>query len=142
MKKPEPVKDGPITKALLEAVALRKQLIADGMPPEAADKIVGQGLKAVLSNPRPEGWKFYCEHCRDTGWINVRPSIEEEARLTALYGSPDKAQGYVSKCEPCKWIQMEREKRRKQMGQDFAGGDDDLVQAGQTKKRGFSKFGK
>lgn len=143
MKKPEPPKQGPITKALFDAIDLRKSFIDGGMSEHEANRRVGQGLKAILGNPRPEGWKFYCANCHDTGWVNVEPGTAERERLMALYGSETQHQGYVMKCEPCKWTEMEREKRRKQLGQDFSGGDDDLALAGQTKsKRGFSKFGR
>ena len=143
MKKPPPPTDGPITKALAEAVAMRRQMLDAGHMPEYVNREIGKGLKALLGNKRSEPWKFYCEHCRDTGWINVQPSSEELDRLTAMYGDPYQHAGYVVKCQPCKWTEMEREKRRKQAGQDTFGGDDDLAMAGQTKpKRGFSRMGK
>lgn len=143
MKKPEPPKDGPITRALIEAVQIRRQFIDAGMSEEEADYRVGQGLKAVLGNQRPAPWRFYCERCRDTGWVNVEPSAEELERITKLYGDPNQTQGYVVKCEPlCKWTLLEREKRRKQSGQDFDP-EDDLAGAGQTKPtRGFKRFGR
>lgn len=141
--KPKPApKEGPITKALIEAVALRRQLLDDGTPAYEADRIVGQGLKAVLGNSRPETWRFYCPTCKDTGWVNVDPSEQEQARLVRMYGENPQHAGYAVKCDPCKWTQMEREKRRKQSGQDFDP-DDDLAAAGQTKQsRGFKRFGK
>lgn len=123
-------KEGPITKALKEGLKLRAQLIADGTPEREADRIVGQGLKAVLQNPRPEPWHFLCERCRDTGFVNVEPSEDERRRLTRLYGPNPQTQGYVEKCEPCRWTQTEREKRRTRDEQE----DDSLVAAGQTKR--------
>ena len=141
MKPTQPPKDGPITTALLEAVKMRRQMLDAGHPPEQVDHLVGQGLKATLGNRRPEAWRFYCEHCRDTGWVNVQPGPEETQRLIAMYGSADQCAGYVVKCEPCKWTQREREKRRKVRGEEFGGYD--LAAAGQTKsKRTFSKFGR
>lgn len=141
MKPTQPPSDGPITKALLEAVTMRRQMLDAGHPPEEVDTAIGVGLKALLGNKRAEPWKFYCEHCHDSGWINVLPSLEREAKLAALYGHKDCHQGYVMACEPCKWRAMEREKRRKQQGLD--GGEDDFAMAGQIKKptRNFSKFG-
>lgn len=142
MKPKPPAKDGPITKALLEAVELRTSLIASGMSEQEADSRVGQGLKALLANPRPEGWKFYCDLCRDTGWIEVPPSAEERDRLIAMYGSVEQAQPIYHPCgQYCKWTIREREKRRQKAGEDF--GEDDLAAAGQTKtpRRKFSRFG-
>lgn len=145
MKKPTPPRtDGEIYKALMDAFEGhgRRQLIEGGTPEHEADRIIGQGLKAVMGNPRPEPWKFYCERCRDTGWSEVRPSPETEQKLIAMYGSVEQAQPYYVKCEPCKWTQLEREKRRKQAGQEF-GEEDEFVTAGQVKpKRKFSQFGR
>jgi hypothetical protein len=130
---------GEISKALEEGVALRRQLIADGTPRHEADYIVGQGLKAVLGAQRSEPWRFYCEHCRDTGWITITPPTDEQARLRKLYGDAESHAGYVVKCEPCKWLPLEREKRRQKFGD---GDEEDFVTAGKTKpKRHFSKFG-
>ena len=130
---------GEITHALEDALDLRKKLIADGTPVAEANHIVGQGLKAVLGNTREAPWRFYCEHCRDTGWVNVLPSAEEVERLTRMYGWADKTMWYVVKCEPCKWMQMEREKRRQKAGHES---EDDFAAAGQVKKRRtFTKFG-
>ena len=141
MKPTQPLQDGPITKALLEAVQMRRQMLDAGHPPEEVDYHVGIGLKAILGNKRSEPWKFYCEHCRDTGWVNVHPSAAELVRLTTMYGDPNQHAGYVVKCQPCKWTEMEREKRRKASGQDFDP-DDDLAGVGITKKpsRGFKRF--
>lgn len=143
VKPSKPAEDGPITKALMEAVAMRRQMLDAGHPPAYVDQEIGKGLKALLGNTRSEPWKFYCTRCRDTGWINVEPSDAEYARLTAMYGEAPEHAGYVVKCDAdCQWLRLEREKRRKQLGQDFTGGDDDLVAAGQVKpKRGFKKFG-
>src|SRR3990167_3375911 len=109
---------GEITHALEDALELRKKLIADGTPVAEADYIVGQGLKAVLGNTREAPWRFYCEHCRDSGWITMTPSDAELERLTRLYGDPKQTQSYVVKCEPCKWLQLEREKRRQKAGHE------------------------
>jgi hypothetical protein len=143
VKPPKSASDGPITKALLDAVAMRRQLLDNGHDPAEVDRTVGQGLKALLGNPRGEPWKFYCRDCRDTGWVNVVPSPDEQARLEKMYGDTTQQVGYVRKCGPeCRWLQLEREKRRKQQGQDFAP-DDDLVAAGQIKpKRRFSQVGR
>ena len=134
-------KAGPITKALEDAVEMRRQILDVGHSNQEVDQLVGQGLKALLGNKRSEPWRFYCEHCRDTGWINVQPSERELVRLTALYGDNPQYQGYVVKCDPCKWTQMEREKRRKRSS-EFD--DDDLGEAGQVKPKrgGFTRFGK
>ena len=142
MKPTQPKPDGPITKALLDAVQMRGQMLDAGHPAAEVDRLVGVGLKALLGYQRSEPWRFYCEHCRDTGWIDVMPSLAEEALLIRLYGNTTDHQGYASACEPCKWRQMEREKRRKRAGQDEYS-DDGLSEAGQVKpKRGFSRFGK
>lgn len=128
---------GEITKALEDAVALRKALIADGTPEHEADRIAGQGLKAVLANPRHERWRFYCEDCRDTGWRTVESA---DPRVGEFYGAGGTAHGHVGKCDPCRWMKLEREKRRQKSGNEF--GDDDVVGAGQIKpSRKFSKFG-
>lgn len=142
MRPKPPQQEGPITKALHEAVALRKALIADGTPEHEANQIVGQGLKALLANPREAPWKFYCDLCRDTGWISVVLTADEIARHTTMYGAADQVQDTVAPCgQYCRWTQMEREKRRKKAGEE--GGDDDFASAGMTKKptRKFAKFG-
>lgn len=143
MKPVKPPEDGPITKALLDAVTMRRQMLDQGHLPEYVDHELGKGLKALLGNKRPEPWRFLCDRCHDTGWSPVRPSQETEAKLVTMYGDMDSHQGYSVKCEPCRYMDKEREKRRKQQGHDFAGGDDDLVAAGQVKpKRGLTRFGK
>ena len=130
---------GEISAALEDAVKLRRQLIDDGTPATEADHIVGQGLKAVLGAQRADPWRFYCEHCRDTGWINVTPSAEAQARLRKLYGASDQHAGYLVKCEPCKWNDMQRAERRKKSGDAF--GEDDLLAAGQmNKSKGFKRL--
>lgn len=129
---------GPITKALEEAVELRRQLLDSGMPEAEVNQRIGQSLKAVLGHKRSEPWRFYCEHCRDTGWVNVEPSEQEQARLVRLYGDAQKHAGYVTKCQPCKWTELEREKRRRKAE---LSDEDDLAAAGQTKKsRGFRRL--
>lgn len=143
MKPVKTAEDGPITKALLEAVTMRRQMLDAGHLPEYVDHEIGKGLKALLGNTRAEPWRFYCERCHDTGWSPVRPSAAEETRLVTMYGTAEEGHGYSVKCDPCPHMQREREKQRKQQGQEFGGGDDELVAAGQVKpKRGFSKFGK
>ena len=77
-------------------------------------------------------WRFYCERCHDTGWAPVAPSAEEQARLVRFYGDTPAHADYVVRCDPCRWLQMEREKRRKQQGQDA---DADLVTATQVRRR-------
>jgi hypothetical protein len=141
--KPKPPQvDGPITKALVEAVAMRRQMLDAGHPEAEVDYLVGQGLKTLLGNKRELPWRFLCERCHDTGWSPVRPSSDTEAKLQAMYGTTENSHGYYVKCDPCPWNNREREKRRKLSGQDFDP-DDDFVAAGQIKpKRGFSKFGK
>jgi hypothetical protein len=138
--KSTPPATGPITQALHEAVAMRRQLLDSGMAEQEVDRIVGRGLKAILGNTRPQPWRFYCEQCRDTGWVNVEPSEDERARLVRIYGDDQQHQGYVVKCEPCKWTQMEREKRRKQLGQEGSDENDDFAAAGVKQKRGFQKL--
>ena len=141
MKPTQPPVEGPITKALIEAVKMRREMLDAGHLPEYVDHEVGKGLKALLGNTRPEPWRFYCDRCHDTGWSPVRPSAAEEARLVTMYGTAEESHGYSVKCEPCPWNQQEREKRRKQSGQDFDP-EDDFVTAGQVKpKRKMSRFG-
>lgn len=123
-------REGPITKALREGLKLRQRLLADGTTEVEADRIVGQGLKAVLENPRKETWRFLCVACRDTGMVEAQPSEDEMARLIKLYGPNPQYQSYVIPCEPCRWRQREREKRRKLLGDEEEG----LVAAGQTKR--------
>ena len=141
VKPSKPTPDGPITTALIEAVKMRREMLDAGHLPEYVDHEVGKGLKALLANPRPEPWRFLCDRCHDTGWSSVRPSAETEAKLLQMYGSTENSHGYYVKCEPCPWNQREREKRRKQAGQDFDP-EDDFVTAGQVKpKRKMSRFG-
>lgn len=143
MKPKPPTVDGPITKALLEAVAMRRQMLDAGHLPEYVDHEVGKGLKALLGNKREEPWRFLCPRCHDTGWSPVRPSVEEEKRLMTMYGSTDNSHGYSVKCEPCPWNQREREKRRQKAGHDGPE-DDDFTAAALVKKPsgGFKKFGR
>jgi hypothetical protein len=131
---------GPVSKALEDALTLRQGLIADGTPEHEADYIVGQGLKAVIGGKREREWQFYCATCKDTGWINIDPAIDEQGRLVKFYGEQPDHHGYVVKCEPCKWTTMQREKRRAQ-GNEFED-DDDPAGAGRMKpQRKFSRFG-
>jgi len=142
MKRTTPQADGPITKALLDAVTMRRQMLDNGHPAKDVDYHVGQGLKALLGNKRSEPWRFLCERCRDTGWSAVKPSTDEEVKLMGMYGCTDDNAGYSVKCEPCRYMDREREKRRKIAGDSGYGGEEDFASAGQMKpKRGFSKFG-
>lgn len=120
--------DGPITTALKAGIELRAKLIADGTPEHEADHIVGQGLKAVMGNPRNQAWRFYCERCRDTGMMEVVPDLE---RMTKLYGPNPQMQPTYRPCEPCLWRTREREKRRKAAGEP----DQDFAAAGHMKPR-------
>jgi hypothetical protein len=126
-----PRADGPITTAIRDAMKLRLKLLADGTPEHEADRICGQGLKAVLGNSRAEPWRFLCERCKDSGWIDVDPSRAELVRLIELYGPDPKYQGYVMACEPCRWRTREREKRRERFDED----DESFAAAGRTQRR-------
>ena len=131
--KPLTPKEGPITKALHEAVAMRKQLIADGMPAAQADTTVGHGLKALLGNKRAEPWRFYCEACHDSGWVEVAPDLERMRRLYGTVGEP--WQPTYRACEPCAWRTRQRKQRQTVDEDDFT--------TSRTAKpsRGFSKVG-
>ena len=121
-------KDGPITKAIREAIKLWHELIAGGTSVKETDRIVGLGLKGALGNPRPIPWRFYCEKCHDTGWVGIQPSPLTMERLVRLYGDNPQYQDYVEKCEPCAWTQKQRNERR------FIEGDDGFESAGRTRK--------
>lgn len=125
------IRDGPITKAIRAAVALRQQLLADGMSESEADRICGQGLKGALGNSRAIPWRFYCEKCRDSGWMHIEPSPREMERLLRLYGDKPDYQEYIQKCEPCAWIQKQRNERRASGGGD----EDDFESAARTRQK-------
>ena len=109
-----PRKDGPITKALHEAVRRRAELLKQGLDEFDVDREIGEKLKSVLGNPRQAPWRFLCERCRDTGWVLVDPSDEEMERLVRLYGPNPKYQDYAVRCDDstCRYIMREREMRR------------------------------
>jgi hypothetical protein len=124
------IPDGKISRAIREGLILRKRLIADGLSPYEADQIVGQGLKGAWAHgERTEPWHSVCERCKDSGWIIVKPSYMEQKRLQRLYGDDPQHQDYMQACDPCRWREQEREKRR-QLSGDFEG----LAAAGQTKR--------
>ncbi len=127
-----PRSDGPITRALKEGVKLRRQLLDGGMAEAEADRIVGQGLKAVLGNPNAERMTFLCHKCQDSGWLNVEPTEWEMKRLVRLYGPNPQYQPYMQKCDPCRWIDQEREKRRRLLNHDDDGG---VSGAGRTSRK-------
>ena len=127
---------GRITQAIQDAQAMLDQLRAGGMSLAEAAVLIQPGLKAVLANPRATPWRFYCDACHDTGWCNVEPSSEERARVERLYGEADAVRGYVTACEPCRWRQKERAKRREV-------DDEDVASAGKTApRRGWSRAGR
>lgn len=95
-----------------------------------ANRIVGAGLKAVMGNNRHLPWRFYCNNCRDTGWVEVTP--RDMQRLERIYGKDAKHQTAVEPCEPCLFRQKQREERRRLAGNE---GDDDFESAGRTRKR-------
>lgn len=130
MKRPL-VPDGKISRAVREGLILRKQLLADGVPEEEADRIVGQGLKGAWEHKtgRTDPWHYYCDHCKDTGWRLTRPTYVEMQRLIRLYGEDPQYQPYYVKCEPCKYVDRQREERRQQQGRL-----EGVAAAGQTKR--------
>lgn len=101
---------GKISIAVREGLALRAQLLADGVPEVEADHIVGQGLKAVWQQ-RDEPWHYYCLPCKDSGWRIVEPSYMERQRLIRLYGETPQNQNYLQACDPCPWRDLQRAKR-------------------------------
>lgn len=133
MAKKSLIPDGLISRAVREGLILRKQLLADGMAEAEADRIVGHALKKAwqtsVKSEREDPWHYYCAHCKDTGWIIGPPSAQEQQRLQCLYGDNPQHQDYMTKCDPCRWIERERAQRRK-----LAGIEEGLVAAGQTKR--------
>jgi hypothetical protein len=128
------IPDGKISRAIREGLALRKRLLADGMPEAEVDAIVGQGLKGAWQDSTKRvgderDWTYRCGKCCDSGWIIVKPSYMEQKRLARLYGDNASHQDYMQACDPCRWREDEREKRR-QSGGEFEG----LAAAGQTKQ--------
>ena len=105
------IPDGKITRAVREGLELRGKLLADGMSQEAADEIVGAGLKAVWQSDRAEPWHYYCEKCKDSGMVIVRPSYTEQRRLVQMYGDDPAHQDYMAQCDPCHWRDRERGRR-------------------------------
>lgn len=120
--------DGPITTAIRDAIKLRAQLLAGGTPEHEADRIVGEGLKAVLGHSRHERWRFYCDICQDRGWVNVPAEAE---RMTRVYGPNPQHQPVYRPCDPCRWRHREREQRRRAEGRP----EEDFVMAAQVKPR-------
>ena len=120
---------GKIQLAIKEALALRDGLLRDGNTVAETDRIVGQGLKAVLENPRPEPWRFVCRDCHDTGWIDILPTSHELDRVQRIYGPTEGGQPYVSKCDPCPHLAIERRSRRRRFDEP----DDEFAAAGRVK---------
>lgn len=137
MKRPL-IPDGKISRAIREGLLLRKQMIADGTPIEEVDRVVGVALKRAwqdsVKSDRTDPWRYYCSACKDTGWRHARPTYVEQQRLERLYGDDPQHQGYVVKCDPCPWMEMEREKRRKASGQETG-----LAAVGQVSRRKLSR---
>lgn len=130
---------GAIIAAIRAAITLRAQLLADGMPPDQADVIVGKGLESVMGNPRSEPWHFLCPSCHDTGWREVAPSTAEAERLSRLYGDiPQDAR--LVKCEPCRWQQRERQAQQRKRGEHYDASEEFLNAS--VKSRGFTKVGR
>lgn len=122
---------GKLQLAIQEALRLRAGLLRDGNSERETDHIVGQGLKAVMGHPREEPWRFLCKTCRDTGWVEIPPSVEQEARLQRLYGA-DRAvvqPGYV-KCDFCPFLEKERKERMQRQNEP----EDEFTRAGNVKR--------
>lgn len=103
------IPDGKISRAIREGLDLRGKLLADGMAEEEADRIVGQGLKAAWQDSTGEStraWFYYCDRCKDTGWIEVEPNWP---RLRRLYGADAPRIPDFRKCDPCRWQNRQRE---------------------------------
>lgn len=112
--------DGLISRAVREGLELREKLLADGMDIAEADRIVGEGLRAawIQSTQRFTAgeriWHYYCQRCRDSGWIGVDPDVP---RLQRLYGTDAAMIPDHRKCDPCPWQHKERESRQRQQRQ-------------------------
>lgn len=137
------IPDGVISRAVRKGLVLRKQLLADGSPEHEADRIVGHALKAAWEHSTKRTSEadtvghYLCGKCFDSGWVVTQPSYMERKRLTRMYGENPPHQDYMQKCDPCFWLDREREKRRNN------GGDSDgIASAGRIKRRssGFSRF--
>lgn len=135
------IPDGLISRAVRQGIAKRRELIDAGTPEPEADRIVGADLKAAWERsskaPCEEERGFYvCKACHDSGWIVVTPTYYEQIRLKRVYGENPQTQSHMRKCDPCPYLEREREKRR-----DSTGELDGLAAAGQTKRK-TSKFSK
>ncbi len=134
MRRKSLIPDGKISRGVREGLAMRATLLKMGTPEADVDRQVGQVLKrawqASLQSTRTV-WHYVCARCKDTGWVNVDPSVEELERLTSLYGPGPPHEGYVIRCEPCLWNQREREKRRRLFEEEGEG----FVTAVQRKRK-------
>ncbi len=103
------IPDGKISRAVREGLELRAKLLADGVDEAEADRIVGQGLKGAWLG-RDEPWHYFCEKCKDSGWIIVPPSYWELQRLERMYGEHPQHQDYMQACDPCHWRERQRKR--------------------------------
>lgn len=108
------VPDGKISRAVREGLELREKMLADGMDELEVDRIVGKGLQAAWGDSIGQSgrfWGYYCNECKDTGWIETAPDVE---RIRRLYGEDGACHPFYLKCDPCRWQNSEREVRAKQ----------------------------
>lgn len=134
------IPDGLISRAVREGLVKRKALIDAGRTEAEADLLVGQDLKRAweVSSKQPstadDTGKYLCGKCFDSGWIVTKPTYWTQIKLKRLYGENPQHQDYMTKCDPCAWIDSERRKRQEQTGEP-----EGLAAAGMT-KRSTSKF--
>lgn len=137
------IPDGLISRAVREGLARRKDLIAEGRTEAEADLLVGRDLKRAweVSTKQPSAAEdtghYLCGKCFDSGWIVTKPTYWTQITLKRMYGENPQSQDYMTKCDPCAWIESERRKR-----QEASGEPEGLAAAGMTKrsKSKFSRF--
>lgn len=99
---------GTLRLAVEECLTLRKTLIRDGLEPEEASRITGEGLRQVWQG-REQPWRYLCPFCRDTGWVQREV---RSARVDRLYG-PGTVLSEAFKCPDCRyWDKQEQDAAR------------------------------
>ncbi len=55
-----------LSSVIAEALKLRAQMKADGMPPDQIEAAFEQVVRSIW--PKTREWHYQCDACRDTGW--------------------------------------------------------------------------
>lgn len=103
---------GRMSKVVERALALRAKLLNDGALEIDADREVGQLLQQAWGVVDREPWRYLCNSCRDTGWVEIGPTDAAVHRLKKIYGADWYTQPHYEPCfVDCKWRVREQDRR-------------------------------